>query len=132
MRYIRWSAVIAMLLASSAMAQKLVVSKQVLTTPHYVVTITSHCSEGDVTCGGYEEYDGVSKKTQAAIHLKGEDVIHYCPDDQGDGPGKTPCHHVGFKFLKGDVTYFVSDGGMLQVTRGTSTLLQEQGKWDGE
>lgn len=107
-------------------------SPSVLRTPSYIVTITSLCPEGDVDCDRIR-YRGVNKRTGKSIRLMGSDWIRYCPDDQGDGPGKTPCQHLGYKFRNGKVTYYVSDDGELQVIRGRNKiLLDEKGKWDDE
>jgi len=99
-----------------------------LTTPSYVITITANCEEGTADCDNVS-YVGVNRKNKKSISLKGRDLTHYCPDDQGDGPGKTPCHHMGYEFNNGKTKYFVSDEGRLEVSRNSKILLQEQGVW---
>lgn len=58
-----------------------------LTTPTFTITITSQCEEGVVNCEKVG-YTGINRKTGKSISLEGRDLMHYCPDDQGDGPGK--------------------------------------------
>ncbi len=103
----------------------------VLRTASYVVTIRTLCEEGVVACDEVE-YTGVNRRTGKSIHLKGRDWIRYCPDDQGDGPGKTPCQHLGYEFRNGDVTYYVGDDGMLEVVKGERVLVEEHGRWDDD
>lgn len=104
---------------------------ETLTTPSYVITITSKCEEGVVDCDDVR-YVGVNRKNKKSISLKGRDLMHYCPDDQGDGPGKTPCHHIGYEFRNGKTIYTISDDGSLAVKLGSKVLLQEQGIWTSE
>lgn len=99
-----------------------------LTTPSYVITITTKCEAGTVVCNNVS-YVGVNRKNKKSISLKGRDLIHYCPGDQGDGPGKTPCHHMGYEFNNGKTRYLVNDVGELRVWRNGKVLLQEQGVW---
>ena len=104
------------------------IKAEVLTTPSYIITITKNCEEGEVGCDDVT-YVGVNRKSKKTITLKGADLMHYCPDDLGDGPGKTPCRHIGYEFKNGKVNYFVSDDGSLEVTRGAKVLVKEQGVW---
>jgi hypothetical protein len=99
-----------------------------LTTPSYVITIIVKCEEGTTHCDNVR-YVGVNRKSKKSISLKGRDLTHYCPDDQGDGPAKTPCHHMGYEFNNGKTKYFVSDEGRLEVRRGSKVLLEEHGVW---
>ncbi|MGE0384104.1 MAG: hypothetical protein AB7Q97_05190 [Gammaproteobacteria bacterium] len=110
------------LLARGAVAGSLV-------TPGYIITITANCEEGVVVCDDVV-YRGVSRRSGKAIELRGRDVFRYCPEDHGDGPGGTPCHHLGYEFRGGSVTYFVGDNGALVVTDGDRVLLSEQGEWE--
>lgn len=95
---------------------------QVLMTPQYKITITSPCVEGVVVCDELI-YTGVNIRTGQTITLKGRDFIHICSD------GVTPCDHLGYEFRSGNVVYFVSDDGLLTVTRGHEEILSEQGTW---
>lgn len=104
---------------------------ETLTTPSYVITITNKCEEGVVGCDDIR-YIGVNRKNKQSISLKGRDLMHYCPDDQGDGPGKTPCRHMGYEFKNGKTNYLITDDGRLEVRRGSKLLLQEQGVWSYE
>lgn len=122
-RYILLSGMLALL----AFAQPSVADT--LTTPTYVITITSHCEEGDMDCDNVS-YQGVNRNNKKSIRLKGHDVVHYCPDDQGDGPGKTPCHHMGYEFANGKTKYFVSDEGSVEITQGVKQILYEKGTWE--
>ena len=104
----------------------------VLRTSSYVIAIRVLCEEGVVDCDNVE-YRGMNQRTGKAIHLKGQDWIRYCLDDQGDGPGNTPCQHLGYEFKRGDIVYYVGDDGTLQVVQGGKrVLLEERGKWDDE
>jgi hypothetical protein len=102
-----------------------------LTTPTFIITITSQCEEGVVNCDKVG-YTGINRKTGKSISLEGSDLMHYCPDDQGDGPGNTPCHHIGYEFKNGNTTYLISDDGDLIIRRGKSTSFHERGVWSHE
>ena len=104
-------------------------SSFILTTPSYKITIEVMCEEGVVACDDIE-YLGVNIKTGASIKLEGEDWIHYCEDDQGDGIGKTPCQHLGYKFKNGSTTYYVGDNGVLEVYQTKKRILHEEGQWN--
>ena len=105
-----------------------------LTTENYTVTIKEHCEEGVVVCDEVE-YVGTNRKTKRSIRLRGRDLFHMCPDDHGDGLGKTPCHHMGHEFRSGNIFYQVWDWGELEVWRGAplppkgKQLLRELGTW---
>lgn len=101
----------------------------VLKTSSYVITIRVLCEEGVVDCDDIE-YVGVNKRTGASIQLKGKDWIRYCEEDQGDGPGRTPCQHLGYKFENGSTVYYVGEDGDLEVLQGKKRLLHESGEWD--
>lgn len=60
-----------------------------LTTANYVVTITSRCETGNVSCDNFS-YHGVSKKTGKSIDLKGSTKHAMCAD------GVTPCQFLGY------------------------------------
>ena len=46
--------------------------------------------------------------------------------------GVTPCHALGYRFANRGFTYLVSETGELTVKHGVKTLVDEQGKWQGE
>ncbi len=112
------------LVAQSALASTLV-------TPSYEITVTENCPEGEIACQDVT-YASKNRRTKRTVHLKGRSIVHNCPGDQGDGPGKTPCHHVGYEFRAGKTTYDVDDDGRFTVTRAGRVVLEERGKWDWE
>ena len=93
-----------------------------LRTASYVVEITEHCPEGEVGCRDVS-YVGRNIKTGKSIALKGEAVMHLCPDRV------MPCSHEGYRFKSGKVEYRVTPDGMLLVTRGSEVLVEERGTW---
>ncbi|HET8789902.1 MAG TPA: hypothetical protein VFM75_01715 [Modicisalibacter sp.] len=96
---------------------------EALVTPNYVVTIESHCAEGNVTCDDVT-YTGKSRKSGNAITLKGTTWHTLCAD------GVTPCRFLGYRFKNGNSTYFVTQGGKLLVVRNeTEILVNEEGDW---
>jgi hypothetical protein len=110
--------------------------ERTLTTASYVVTISVNCEEGTVDCDDVD-YIGVSRKNGLSIKLHGRDLTHYCPGDQGDGPGKTPCQHWGHVFRNGPITYEAWNNGQLLIWRSAGpkknsprkVLLDERGTW---
>ena len=104
-------------------------SPDFLTTQSNTITIWVRCEEGVVNCDDVE-YLWVNRRTGASIKLKGEDWIRYCADDQGDGLGKTPCQHLGYRFRSGGATYYVGDDGYLEVYQSGQRVLHETGEWN--
>ncbi len=95
-----------------------------LTTKNYVITITRHCQEGEVTCDKVT-YHGISKKTQHALTLSGHTLHTLCAD------GVTPCQFLGYEFKTGKTTYFVLETGLLRVVKDDNkVLVEEQGEWE--
>lgn len=94
----------------------------VLITPGYAVVVAEQCPEGDVACADVV-YTGVSRRTGAAITLRGSAFSTTCAD------GTTPCRHLGWRFPRGDLVYTVTDDGALMVTRGGTLVLSQQGQW---
>ena len=94
-----------------------------LETPSFRVVVTENCPEGETMCQDVT-YVGTSKTTGKHIQLKGEVLVHMCPD------GVTPCHRVGYEFKRGTYVYFVGESGNLVVTRGGKTIVDEMGKWE--
>ncbi len=93
-----------------------------LVTKSYTVILKTLCEEGEVTCDQVE-YQGRSHKTGASITLMGKTVHSLCADKL------TPCRFLGYEFKNGDVSYTVTDSGLLRVTQGEKLLLQQQGEW---
>lgn len=93
-----------------------------LETPSYSVKIEVLCAEGDVSCDQVR-YSGRSKKSGKSITLKGKTAHTLCVD------GVSPCRFLGYRFNNGKLSYFVSDDGLLQVTQGRKTLVEETGQW---
>jgi hypothetical protein len=108
--------VVALVLAGEARAANLV-------TPSYLITITSNCPEGEVTCQDMS-YRGTNRRNGRTIELKGRTLFALCKD------GVTPCHHTGYEFRSGRTVYVVSVDGWLEVLRGGKVLLHEGGTWD--
>jgi hypothetical protein len=93
-----------------------------LRTASYDIEITEHCPEGEVGCRDVS-YVGRNIRTGKSIVLKGEAVMHLCPDRV------TPCSHEGYRFKSGKVEYRVTPDGILLVTRGSEVLVEERGQW---
>lgn len=93
-----------------------------LRTKTYVVQITENCQEGEVGCRDVT-YLGTNKNTGKSITLKGQAVMHMCPDRI------TPCSHEGYRFKNGNVEYRVTPDGMLVVSQGSKVIAKEQGAW---
>lgn len=94
----------------------------VLVTPGFAIVIAEQCQEGNVACAQVV-YTGVNRKTGAALTLRGKALTAMCAD------GVTPCHHLGWVFENGAVTYTVTDAGELTVTESGRTLTRQAGKW---
>ncbi len=95
-------------------------SAEWLETASYKITIEQRCEEGVVNCADVK-YTGVSKKTGKAIQLIGQ-TLHA-------GSAENPGHFLGYQFKSGRTTYYISEDGNLEVTRGTKVLVREKGKW---
>jgi len=93
-----------------------------LVTKNYLITIQSHCVEGEVTCNRVT-YIGKSKRSGNQITLKGKTLHTYTSDG-------TPSRFLGYTFTNNDVAYRVSNFGLLTVTQKQQILLKEQGEWD--
>ena len=117
MRYIASTTTFAILLFLSAQA-----SAMKLITENYEITIDSKCREGEVVCDNYF-YTGVSKKTGKSIHLKGSSWHTKLADG-------TPNRFLGYKFESGNIVYYVSQDGTLEVVQNRDkVLVSERGKW---
>jgi len=93
-----------------------------LETPHYSVTITVHCAEGNVSCDQVT-YQGTSKRSGNAITLSGSTWHTYCADG-------SPCRFLGYRFDNGDYHYRLYERGLLEVIEGDSNVLvSETGQW---
>jgi len=93
-----------------------------LTTPSFVVIVTENCKE-DVACQDVS-YVGTDRKSGETIRLKGRTLVAMC------GDGVTPCHHIGYEFRNGEIRYFVSEDGLLEVSKQHKVLVHESGTWD--
>lgn len=111
--------VLLLIIPSQSMAERQPLK---LVTNSYTVILRSLCEEGEVTCDQVE-YQGVSHKTGASITLMGKTIHSLCADKL------TPCRFLGYEFKNGNVSYTVTDSGILRVTQGEKLLLQQQGEW---
>lgn len=93
-----------------------------LTTPDYIVTLRSHCPEGEVGCQRVT-YHGVSRKTGRAVTLNGTTRMVMCAD------GTTPCHVGDYEFHNGAYLYSVYPDGHLVVTRHGRVIVDQAGAW---
>lgn len=96
--------------------------QSILETPHYSVTITVHCAEGNVSCDQVT-YKGTSKRSGNALTLSGTTWHTRCADG-------SPCRFLGYRFENGNYRYLVHQSGLLEVLGGESdVLVREQGEW---
>jgi hypothetical protein len=94
-----------------------------LNTASYRMTVDQHCPEGYVTCEDVRCLE-IDKKTGKSIVLLGS-TVHATGAD-----GVTPSHFLGYMFKSGQLTYFLGEGGGLQISRGTKVVFEEQGTWE--
>ena len=106
----------------AALLWSLTVKADTLTTASFVVDISRHCEEGNLTCDQVSDV-GVSKKSGNRIALKGKSLRAMCAD------GVTPCRFLGYRFRNGNATYLVLEEGRLQVAVGGKGVLDESGEW---
>jgi hypothetical protein len=92
-----------------------------LDTPSFKIEINVRCEEGEVTCDDVG-YVGKNKKTGETLELTGKTAHHM----DADG---TPTRFLGYIFKNEGVTYFLSEEGLLRITKGEKVLLQENGSW---
>lgn len=92
-----------------------------LETPSFKIKIEVRCEEGEVTCDNVK-YAGTNKKTGESLELTGKTAHHV-------GADGTPGRFLGYIFKNESVTYFLSEEGMLRVTKGEKVLLEENGTW---
>lgn len=92
-----------------------------LDTASFKIKIDVRCEEGEVTCDDVK-YVGKNKKTGESLELTGKTAHHM--DAEG-----TPGKFLGYVFKNNGVTYFLSEEGMLRVTKGDEVLLEENGTW---
>ena len=100
----------------------------IFTSKTYRIEIADTCGEGELNCQRLR-VTCHNLLTGKRVRLIGRNVVHHCPDDQGDGPSQTICHHVGYEFKYRAKTYFLTDSGELEVIRGNSSILSEKGSW---
>lgn len=92
-----------------------------LETKTFTIKIDVRCEEGEVTCEDVK-YVGENKKTGESLKLTGKTAHHM----DADG---TPGRFLGYVFKNKGVQYFLSEEGMLRVTKGDDVLLEEKGTW---
>ena len=68
------------------------------------------------------KYVGTNKKTGESVELIGKTAHHM---DKEGNPGR----FLGYIFKNKGVTYFLSEDGLLRVTKGDEVLLEEKGTW---
>ncbi|WP_013334408.1 hypothetical protein [Gloeothece verrucosa] len=94
---------------------------ETLRTNNFIVTTTSRCEEGYVTCNNVI-YNGTDVRTGASIQLRGK-TMHT------SGVHGTPGRFLGYEFRNGNYRYVVLEEGLLQVYKNGRLLIQEPGKW---
>lgn len=92
-----------------------------LETPTFKINIQVRCEEGEATCD-YVGYVGTNKKTGEKPELTGKTAHHM-------GADGTPGRFLGYVFKNKGVQYFLSEEGLLRVTKGDDVLLEEKGTW---
>src|SRR5947209_16076479 len=90
-----------------------------LETSSFTISIEVKCEEGEVTCD-HVKYVGTNKKTGESVELIGKTAHHL---DKEGNPGR----FLGYVFKNKGVTYFLSEDGLLRVTKGDEVLLEEKG-----
>lgn len=93
----------------------------ILITPSFIINIEEGCSVDHRVCSKVT-YTGTSKKTGQAIVLRGKTVEGKC-DENG------ACGFEGYIFKNGATVYRVTSDGLLTVSQGAKTLVQEKGEW---
>jgi hypothetical protein len=107
-----------LLIASSALRAG---TTGTLDTPTFKIHIEVRCEEGEVTCDDVK-YVGTKKKTGESLELTGKTAHHMAADG-------TPGKFLGYIFKNEGVTYFLSEDGLLRITKGEKVLLEENGTW---
>ena len=92
-----------------------------LDTPTFKIKIDVRCEEGEVTCDDVK-YVSTNKKTGESLELTGKTAHHMAPDG-------TPGRFLGYIFKNKGVTYFLSEDGLLRITKGDDVILEENGTW---
>lgn len=92
-----------------------------LETKSFSIAIEVRCEEGEVTCDDVK-YVGTNKKTGESVELTGKTAHHM---DKEGNPGR----FLGYIFKNKGVAYFLSEDGLLRVTKGDEVLLEEKGTW---
>lgn len=92
-----------------------------LDTSTFEIRIEVRCEEGEVTCDDVK-YVGKNKKTRESLELTGKTAHHM----DADG---TPGRFLGYIFKNEGVTYFLSEEGMLRISKGEKVILEENGTW---
>ena len=108
-------------LASIAFSRAQAGSTGTLETKSFNIAIEVRCEEGEVTCDDVK-YVGTNKKTGESVELTGKTAHHM---DKEGNPGR----FLGYIFKNKGVTYFLSEDGLLRVTKSDEVLLEEKGTW---
>lgn len=108
-------------LVSLALSQLHAETTGTLETPTFTIKIDVRCEEGEVTCDDVK-YVAKNKKTGESLELTGKTAHHM---DANGTPGK----FLGYVFKNKGVQYFLSEAGLLRVTKGDDVLLEENGTW---
>ena len=93
-----------------------------LETKSFSISIEVKCEEGEVTCDNVK-YVSRNKKSGESLELTGKAAHHM---DKEGNPGR----FLGYIFKNKNVTYFLSEEGLLRVTKGDEVLLEENGDGD--
>ena len=93
-------------------------SAATILTKSYKITLLENCNE-DVACQDVK-FTAEKIDNGKRVRLNGRSVTSICND------GVTACHHLGYKFVDGSTTYFVSDDNWFDISRGDQVLLHEE------
>ncbi|MBA2652294.1 MAG: hypothetical protein H0U73_08525 [Tatlockia sp.] len=96
------------------------ISAKTLDTPHYKIII--NCQNSKIEHCDKASYEETNKETGATLNLAGKQISKACE-------GASNCNSLGYEFTNGNVIYYISENGQLQVIDGGKVLLDESGTW---